>query len=104
MAAQVKDQVFTDNAHQVVADHADIVFRSVFADVGVDGGKPLGNGAASVHGGLVDQQDFLVAGPFLDFKGSAAGSHAAADDEDVNFALFSFGISYGLEFTQWFIR
>ena len=60
VTTQVKDQVFTDDAHQVVANHAHIVIRRVFTDKGIDSGKPLGHSTASFHGCFVDQQNALV--------------------------------------------
>jgi hypothetical protein len=105
VAAEVEDQVFADDAHQVVADHADIVVRAVLADVGVDGRKPLGHGAGALHGRFVHQHDGLARlDPFFDFKRRAASGHAAADDEDVHLFLDDFRILDGLEFTLGFIR
>ena len=105
IAAQIEDQVFTDQTHQVVAHHAHIVFGSIFANVGVDGGQTLSNGTGSFHGGLVAQQNALaVFHPFFNFKCGTAGSHTTTDDENVNFFFDDFGIPHGLEFTHRFIR
>ncbi len=95
MAAQIKDQVFTDNAHQVVADHAHIIIRGVFADIGVDRRKALGNRTASFQGSFIYHQDTLVIRhPFFDLKCGAAGGHAAADDQNINFSFFDFRVLY----------
>ncbi len=105
MTAKVKDQVFTNNTHQVVTNHADIVFRFVGADVGVDGGQTLGNSAGSFKSGFVDKQDFgVVVSPFFDLKCSTAGSHATADDQNINVSLLYLWLSNGFNFTSRFVR
>ena len=71
------------------------------ADVGVDRGQTLRHGAGAVHRGLVDQFDLEVDAhlglggicPAHDFVTGAATSHAAADQEDVQFLLDNFGIT-----------
>jgi hypothetical protein len=105
VAAQVEDQVFADDAHQVVADHADVVVRGVFADVGVDGRQALCHGAAALHGGLVHQQGgHSIGQPLFDLKGRTAACHAAAHDQNVHFPLFDFGIPHRFKFTFGFVR
>ena len=105
VAAQIKNQVFAHNAHQVVADHADIIFGSIITDIGVDCGKTLSNGAASFQGSLVHQQHALsVAHPFFGLKGSAAGGHTAAHDQYINFPLFDFRVPHSLKLTCRFVR
>jgi hypothetical protein len=101
VAAQVEDQVFPDDSHQVVADHADVIVGGVGTDVGIDGGKALRNSATSFHRRFVAKQDRLILGqPFFDLEGRAASSHAATHDQDVNFTLFYFGILNRLKFTH----
>ncbi len=86
VTAQIVNQVFTDNAHQVVADHLHVVLNRVVADVGVDGGQTLSNCARTHHRGFVNQDDFHVGRcPLFDLKGRAAGGHTAADDQHVAF-------------------
>ena len=105
VAAQIEDQVFTHDAHEVVADHADIVFRSIFTNIGVDGGKALGYGTGAFHGGFVAQENGLVvAQPFFNFERRTAGCHTAAYDQNVNFTLLDFRIPYGFEFACGYIR
>ena len=105
MATQIENQVFAHNAHQVVADHAHIVFRGVVTNISVNCRKALSNRTASFQGRLVHQQNTLVIRhPFFDLKGSAAGGHTAADDQNINFALLDFRVPYSIEFPSWFIR
>ena len=58
VTAEVIDQILAHNAHQVVANHLDVVFDSVFANIGVDSGQTLGNGTGTFHGCLVAEDDF----------------------------------------------
>ena len=105
VAAQIVNQVLADNTHQVVSNHTHIVFRGIIANVGVNRRKTLRNRAASFQGSLVHQQNTLVVGhPFFNLKSSAAGSHTAANDQDINFSFFYFRVPYSLKFTQRFIR
>ncbi len=84
VTAQIVNQVLAHYAHQVVADHLDVVLNRVVADVGVDGGQTLSDRAGTGHRGLVNQDDLHVGGcPLLDLECRAAGSHAAADDQHV---------------------
>ena len=105
VATEVENKIFTNQTHQVVTNHPDIVFRAVGANIGVDGGKTLRYSTTSVHGGFVAKQDFGIVGcPFFDFKRRAAGCHTAANNQNINFAFYNFWISIGLGFTQNFVR
>ena len=100
VAATVIDQVLADNAHQVVTNHLDIVFDRIFADVGVNSRKALGNSAGTLDTGLVNQQNFHVfRGPLLDLKSGTAGGHTTADNQRVNVHFDDFRIDDGFEFT-----
>ena len=86
----VVHQVLTRDAHHVVADVLDIVFRLVptmpHAHVHVDRGQSLADSAAAVRGGLVHHDDAqVVAAPVSGLDCRPAAGHAAADDQDVAF-------------------
>ena len=86
VTAHVVGQVVAGDAHQVVGDHAGVVGGLLLADVGVDRGQTLRNGAGTVHGGLVDQLDLqVVANPALHLVSGAACGHAATDHENIDF-------------------
>ena len=105
MTAQIENQVFTDNAHQVVADHADIIIRCVFANICVDSRKALGNSAATFHSSFVNQKNRLtIVHPFFYLKRCTAGSHTTADDQNINFFFLNFRIPDSLGLAQRFIR
>ncbi len=95
VAAQVEDQVFAGDAHQVTTDVTDVVGRIVVTHVGVDRGQALGDRTGAVQSGLVDQLDvqsgLLV--PAHDLERRAAARHATADQEDVDFLFNDFGIT-----------
>ncbi|EKD35105.1 MAG: hypothetical protein ACD_75C02056G0002 [uncultured bacterium] len=105
VTAQIVDQVFTNNAHQVVADHLDVVLDRVVANVGVDGGKALGNRAGALHGSLVNQLDLHIGrGPLLDLERGTARSHTTADDQNIDIVLDNFRIGNRSQFAQRLIR
>jgi len=91
----VEHEVLPDDAHEVGADHAHVVVGGVVAQVGVDGGKPLGHGPGALQGGLLDQKDADAGGigPAAGLEGGAAGAHAAADDEHVH--VFFHNVRFG---------
>src|SRR5262249_54195664 len=76
-----------NQAHQVIACIADMVFRLIFVPVhphvAVDRIKPLCDRATAFDIGFLDADDFQIATPVLGFIGGAAAAHAATDDEDV---------------------
>ena len=105
VTTEVINEVFANNAHQVVADHLDIVFDGVLTDVGVDGGKTLGNGAGALEGGLVHQDDFhALGGPLVDLERRAACSHTAANDQHIALMLYDFRIDNGSKLAFRLIR
>ena len=86
VGAHAVDQVFTDDAHEVGADHLHIVVNLIFsADVGVDGGQTHGHGAGTIQGRFVNQGHFQARGfrPGSSFNRSTAASHAAAHQQQV---------------------
>ena len=88
VAAQVEDQVFADDAHEVGADHADVIVDIVVTAVGVDGGQALCNGTGTLESSLVAEFngdggiDFL--NPTHSFESGTAVTHATADQQDIN--------------------
>ncbi|OQB07401.1 MAG: hypothetical protein BWY17_05295 [Deltaproteobacteria bacterium ADurb.Bin207] len=87
VAGNGEDEVFARDAHEVLSDVADVILDRVVAgtnaDVLVESGQTHRDGAGAVHGGFVDDGDFDVVlfCPVSGFDGSAAGAHAATDDE-----------------------
>ena len=81
MTAHVKNEVFADNAHKVGPHHAHIVVGSIFAEIGVDGRKTLGDCSGTFKSGLVAKHDFqaVFIAPAHGFVSNATGAHAAAD-------------------------
>ena len=108
VTADVEDQVFADQAHEVGADHADVVVGLLlFADVGIDGGKALGHGAGALQGGLVQQHDGNAAdlvSPAAGLVGGAAIAHAAANHQDVSMHLDDLRLGQGDTFDDFFRR
>jgi hypothetical protein len=100
VATDVIDQILAGDAHEILAHVPDIVRGIVLAHVGVDGREALGNGAGSIHGGLVDELHFevdaLLPGfldPLHDLERRTTGGHATADDEDIDLFFDYFRIS-----------
>ena len=101
VTADAEDQVFADQTHKVGADHLDVVVGDVLADVGIDGGQALRDGAGALEGGLVEQHHADatdLVGPAADLIGRAAAAHAATDHEDVNVFFNQFRLGKGNAF------
>jgi hypothetical protein len=105
-AAQVEDQVFANQTHEVVADHADVVFGGMLSPTYVLMAErpwataPERSMAALSH----SRTRLIVLQPFLHFESRTAGSHTTADDEDIDFFLDHFWVPNGLKFTLGFVR
>ena len=97
VTAAVEDKVFAHQTHKVGTNHADVVVSVVVAQVGIDGGKTLSHGAGAFEGGFVNQHDLqaVLVAPAHCFKSGAAGTHAAAHDEQVNSVFFHFRLGNG---------
>ena len=100
----VINKVFTNNAHKVITNHLYVIFDWVFADIGVDSRKSLGNSTGTLHRSLINEGNLHTSrGPLHDLKSSAAGSHTATNDENVNIMLDDLWIYQGSNLTIWFI-
>jgi hypothetical protein len=104
VTTKVENQVISGQTHKIVSDHLHVVFRSVFANVGIDGRKPLRNRTASFHGGFVNQENGCSAGPFLHLEGGAASGHTTTNDQYINFLFHDLWISNGEKLSSGFIR
>jgi hypothetical protein len=98
VAGDVEDQVVTGDAHQVLADVANVVFASVLvvavANILVDGGKAHGHGAGAGGHSLVNQGNLqaIFLGPVGSLYSGATGAHAAAADQEVRIDDYGFPI------------
>ena len=94
MAADVEHQVVAGDAHQVGRHHAAVIFRGIFAEIGVDSRQTLSHGARTVDASLVNQRHLhVVADPALDFICRAARSHTTTDKQDIGLEFLNGGIS-----------
>ena len=85
MTANIVDQVFAGNTHQVTAHIAHVIGWIVVAHVGINCGQALRHRTRAVHRCLVDQLDLKISAlsPLHYFERGATSRHAAADDEDI---------------------